>query len=106
MGDLIQDMRFALRSFRMRPTLTAVAILTLALGVGATTAIFSVVNGVLLSPLPFAEPHELVVLWANNPERGVELERIAGGDFRDWREMNRTFSSMAAVGRWQLRPDR
>lgn len=98
MGDLIQDMRFALRSFRMRPTLTAVAILTLALGVGATTAIFSVVNGVLLSPLPFAEPHELVVLWANNPERGVELERIAGGDFRDWREMNRTFSSMAAVG--------
>ncbi len=98
MGDLIQDMRFALRSFRMRPSFTAVAILTLALGVGANTAIFSVVNGVLLSPLPFPEPDQLVVLWANNPERGVELTRIAGGNFRDWREMNRTFSSMAAIG--------
>ena len=98
MDELIQDVRFALRSFRIRPAFTVVAVLTLALGVGATTAIFSVVNGVLLSPLPFPEPDQLVVFWANNPERGVELTRIAGGNFRDWRELNRTVSSMSAVG--------
>ena len=98
MDELIQDVRFALRSFRMRPAFTAVAVVTLALGVGANTAIFSVVNGVLLSPLPFPEPGELVVLWTNEPERGVELTRISGGDFRDWWDLNRTFSSMAAVG--------
>ena len=98
MDEIIQDVRFAVRSFVMRPGFTAVAVLTLALGVGANTAIFSVVNGVLLSPLPFSEPDELVVMWANNPDRGIEQQRVSGGNFRDWRDLNRTFSGMAAVG--------
>ena len=98
MDEFLQDIRFALRSFRMRPAFAAVAVLTLALGVGASTAIFSVVNGVLLRPLPFSEPDRLVVMWANNLERGVEWARVAGGNFRDWRAMNRTFSSMAVIG--------
>ena len=98
MDEVLKDVRFALRSFRRRPAFTAVAVLTLALGVGASTAIFSVVNGVLLRPLPYSEPDRLVVLWGNNLERGVEWSRISAGNFRDWREMNRTFASMAIMG--------
>ena len=91
---LIQDLRYGLRQLRRNPGFTAVAVLTLALGIGANTAIFSVVNGVLLNPLPFAEPSRLVAVHASKPnfERGA----ISFPNFLDWRKENHSFSAIAA----------
>ena len=74
MDTFFQDLRFSLRTLLKRPGFTAVAVLTLTLGIGATTAIFSVVNGVLLRPLPFREPERTLVLWENNLKDGIERD--------------------------------
>ncbi|MBA2243336.1 MAG: ABC transporter permease, partial [Gemmatimonadetes bacterium] len=92
---LLQDLRFAFRTLRKNPAFTAVAVLTLALGIGATTAIFSVVNGVLLRPLPYAEPDRLVMLWGVYPEFGQTSTSLP--DFRDWREQSASFRELAAL---------
>ena len=88
-----QDLRFGLRMLQKSPGFTAIAILTLALGIGANTAIFSIVNGVLLNPLPFPHPEQLVVLHASKPN--FEFGSISYPNFQDWRKENHTFSSMA-----------
>ncbi|HEY1677768.1 MAG TPA: ABC transporter permease [Candidatus Sulfotelmatobacter sp.] len=93
METLFQDLRYAIRQLRKSPGFAAVAIATLALGIGVNTIIFSVVNGVLLSPLPFAEPDRLVTLHENKPN--FEGGSISYPNFRDWQKDNRTFSSMA-----------
>jgi predicted permease len=90
---LWQDMRFGLRMLRKSPGFTAVAVLTLALGIGANTAIFSIVNGVLLNPLPFPHPEQLVVLHESKPN--FDHGSISYPNFQDWRKDNHTFSSMA-----------
>ena len=95
METLIQDLRYAIRQLRRSPGFAAVAIATLALGIGANTVIFSVVNGVLLSPLPFAEPDKLVTLHENKPN--FEGGSLSYPNFRDWQKNNRTFSSMAVA---------
>ena len=101
MDRLRQDLRFALRSLRVNPGFTAVALLTVALGIGANTAIFSVVYGVLLRPLPYAEPGGLVTVWENREQRdGPAAEWTGRSTFSDWRERNRTFEGMAAVTGW------
>jgi putative ABC transport system permease protein len=89
LGSIWQDLRYGLRQLRRNPGFTAVAVLTLALGIGANTAIFSVIDSVLLRPLAFPHPDQLVVL-ANGP--GWPL---AGPDYLDWQRENQTFSSMA-----------
>src|SRR4051812_31032370 len=94
-------MRFALRQLLKNPGFTAVAVLTLALGIGANTAIFSVVNGVLLKPLPYPKPERLVTLWERSPERGVDQERISGPNFMDWREQSSSFEQMSVSPGWQ-----
>ena len=71
--------------------------LTLTLGIGATTAIFSVVNGVLLSPLPFREPERTLVLWENNLKDGIERDDVSPANFLDWRERNGSFENIAFV---------
>ncbi len=93
MGTLLQDMRFGFRMLKKSPGFTAVAVVTLALGIGANTALFSVVNGVLLSPLPFPQPDQLVTLHENKPN--FEGGSISYPNFRDWRKENHTFSSLA-----------
>jgi predicted permease len=94
MGTLIQDIRYALRMLAKNPGFAAVAILTLALGIGANTAIFSVVNAVLLSPLPYEKPNELVALYEKQPD--FEHASISYPNFLDWRQMNHSFTAIAA----------
>src|SRR5438270_10538561 len=93
METLFQDLRYAVRQLRNVPGFSVVAIATLALGIGVNTIMFSVVNGVLLSPLPFAEPDRLVTLHENKPN--FEGGSISYPNFRDWQKDNRTFASMA-----------
>src|SRR6201997_5823193 len=93
MGNILQDLGFGIRMLRRSPGFTIVAILTLALGIGANTAIFSVVNGVLLNPLPFPQPEQLVSLSESKPN--FVTGSISYPNFRDWQRNNHTFSSMA-----------
>jgi predicted permease len=96
MHTALQDVRYALRQMRSNRGFAIVAVLTLALGIGANTVIFSVVNGVLLSPLPFFQPDQLVMLHENKPN--FEGGSISYPNFRDWQKENHTFSSIA-IGR-------
>ncbi len=91
-----QDVRYALRMLLKNPSFSAIAIGTLALGIGANAAIFSVVNAVLLSPLPFPNSEQLVALWGRLPSHGLDKLHASAGEFTDYRERNQTFSSIAA----------
>ena len=92
---LLQDVRFGLRMLRRNPGFSLIAILTLALGIGANTAIFSVVNAVLLRPLPFAEPEQLVWAWGNIRDRANRAS-VAPLDYVDYRAQTTTFEQLAA----------
>lgn len=96
--ELPQDLRYGARMLRKNPSFTLVAVLTLALGIGANTAIFSVVNGVLLNPLPYPHAEQLVTLHQN--KANFEFGSISYPNFRDWQKDNRTFSSMAISRRF------
>ena len=91
-----QDTRFAVRMLRREPTFSAVAILTLALGIGANTAIFSVVNAVLLEPLPYPAPERLVLLWERNTAASKDRDPVAPPNFLDWRRSNTVFDELGA----------
>jgi predicted permease len=93
MNGFLQDFRYAVRQCGKMPGLTAVVVLTIALGVGANTALFSVVNGVLLNPLPYPRPEQLVTLHESKPN--FSSGSISFPNFRDWRKDNHTFSAMA-----------
>jgi predicted permease len=94
--QLTQDLRYGLRTMRRAPGFTAVAVLTLALGIGANTAIFSVVNAVLLRPLPYHDPARLVTVLHDG------WKPVAPANFLDWREQSRSFESIAAAQSWNL----
>jgi len=96
MDTLLQDLRYGFRMLRNSPGFTAVVVLTLALGVGANTAIFSVVNTVLLQPLSFPEPDRLVSVSESKPSAGIERFSVSPPNFFDWRDQNRIFSGIAA----------
>ncbi|HWO33406.1 MAG TPA: permease prefix domain 1-containing protein, partial [Candidatus Acidoferrum sp.] len=91
-----QDLRFAARMLRKNPGFTVVAVLTLALGIGANTAIFSVVNAVLLRPLPYKDSDRLVQLIEHDQKRGVDFDWVSFPNFRDWAEQGKAFQYMAA----------
>jgi predicted permease len=94
MTSFLQDIRFGLRVLAKNPGFTAIAILTLALGIGANTALFSVVNGVLLNPLPFPNPDELVAVYTKSPN--FQESSISYPNFLDWQKDNHSFASLSA----------
>src|SRR6201993_5271349 len=93
MHTLLQDIRYGVRMLRKSPGFTLIAVLTLGLGIGANTALFSVVNGVLLNPLPFPHSGELIALHEGKPN--FEGGSISYPNFLDWQKENRTFAAMA-----------
>ena len=93
LDPLVKDVRFAARALRKAPGFSAIAIVTLALGIGANTAVFSVVKSVLLTPLPYREPDRLVTLWETLP--GLSRAMISYPDYKDWRVRNRVFDDVA-----------
>jgi putative ABC transport system permease protein len=98
METVAADVRFGLRLLLQKPGITLVAVLTLALGVGANTAIFTVVNGVLLRPLPYENPRDLVVVWQDHSRReGPSTEWASFENFSDWREQSEAFDGMFAL---------
>src|SRR5579864_644996 len=110
LDDLAQDLHYGLHMLRRQPTFTLVAVLTLALGIGANTAMFTVVHGVLLQPLPYPRADRLVMLWenVNLPSYKNSQNAVAAGNFDDWKTHNTVFDAMAAVGgrSWSLTGDR
>ncbi len=104
METLFQDVRYGIRTLLKNPGFTAIAIITLALGIGANTVIFSVVDSVLLRPLPFKDADRLVLLWETNPQQnspdGKSAQASGIANFTDWNSQNQVFDAMAAYFNW------
>ena len=90
------DVNYAIHTLWKRPGFTVVAVVTLALGIGANTAVFSVINAVLLAPLPYEEPERLVAVWNRQPTANLTQQPIALADLKDWQENNQAFEQLAA----------
>jgi putative ABC transport system permease protein len=97
MESMLQDLRFGFRMLARKPAFTIVAALTLALGIGANTAIFSVVNTALLRPLPYKAADQLMIVWEDGSKYGFPKDTPAPANFIDWRDQNTVFESMAAI---------
>lgn len=95
-----QDLRFGVRVLTANLGFTLSAVVALALGIGANTAIFSIVNAVLLRPLPYAEPDRLMILWENNRKENKDRNMVSYPNFADWREQNQVFQETAAFTYW------
>src|SRR5215207_9683799 len=96
--NLVRDLRYAVRSFFRAPRFTIPAVLALALGIGATSAIFSVVRGVLIEPLPYRDPDRIVSIWEGNAARNRSRNVIASANFVAWKERNRSFEYLGMTG--------
>jgi putative ABC transport system permease protein len=94
---LMKDIRFGIRMLLKSPGFTVVAVIALALGIGANSAIFSVVNTVLLRPLPYKDPERLVMVWEDNTRHGYPRDTPAAANYIDWRDQNQVFEAMAAI---------
>lgn len=100
MENLLQDLRYGFRLLLKRPGFTAIAVMTLALGIGANTAIFSVVNAVLLRPLPFTDPDRLVLFYGTNRQMGFSGQwAVCDADYPDWKSQSKSFGQIAAYQR-------
>ena len=106
MRTLVQDIRYGVRSLIRTPGFSAVALIVLALGIAANTAIFTIVNALLLRPLPYPDSDQIMMLWETNPrfQIGVDTLPVTAGNFMDWREQNSVFDYVSAlgVGHWNL----
>src|ERR1700740_626381 len=96
METLLQDVRYGWRMLARNPGFTAIAVLTLAIGIGASTAIFSVVDTVLLRPLPYQQPDRLVIVSETSPGMSADEIGVSAGEYQDYRDRNRCFSQVAA----------
>jgi len=95
MTDFLQDLRYALRTFRRTAGLTIVIVASLAIGIGANTAVFSVVNALLLKPLPYPDPDRLAVLWLRSPGINIPQDWPSPGQFMDVKNENRSFAELS-----------
>ncbi len=95
MGTLWQDLRYGARTLRRNPGFAVVAILTLAIGIGANVVIFSVVNGILLKPLPFPDSHRVVTIWETDANRNINRGMASAPEYLEWREMNHVFQELS-----------
>src|SRR5690242_8031922 len=95
--DTVHELRVAFRALLRTPAFTVAAVLCLALAIGANTAIFSVVDAVLLRPLPYPAPDRLVGLWERSPRRPGGFNVVAPADFLDWKAESRTVADQAAI---------
>jgi len=95
---LLQELRYAIRQLRRTPGFAGLAILVMALGIGANIALFTVVRSVLLKPLPFEEPNKLVELYEHSNDGEFAFNTVAGGVFAEWRKQNRSFTDLAMLG--------
>jgi predicted permease len=102
--SLWRDVRYALRGLRRNPAFAAIVILTLALGIGANTVMFSVVNAVLLRPLPYRDSHRLVLIYTDDVRRGLHREATAYATITDWKERSRAFSDIAFYSTGRVAP--
>ena len=96
MQNLLQDLRYGFRTLLKHRSFTFIAVFTLALGIGANTAMFSVVNAVLLRPLPYNDPDRLVTIWEESPDRGLYQMPVSFANLRDWVDQNQTFEQISA----------
>ena len=99
---VLQDLRFSVRMFRKDTSFSLLVIMILALGIGANSSIFSVVNAILLRPLPYAQPDRLVYLEESNPQQGFPSFSVSPANFLDWRAQNHSFERMVALPRTLL----
>src|SRR5215212_4568594 len=95
METLLKDLRYGIRSFLKRPGFLVIAVSTLALGIGATTAMFTVVNSVLLRPLQFPEPERIVLFVGINPRQGINESNMSMPDILDWQQQSQSFEQIA-----------
>jgi predicted permease len=95
--DIMRDVQYALRMLRRRPVMSALAVLVLAIGIGGTVSVFSVVDTLLLRELPYHEPDRIVTIWLTNREHPEEREGVAPGAFLDWHDRSKSFSHIAAA---------
>jgi putative ABC transport system permease protein len=102
MDAFLNDIRYALRNLSKRPAFTIVAAITLALGIGANTAIFSAVYSLLLKPLPFPQIDRVVTIWDKVPSRGVRHNEVAMANYLDWRAQNQSFDQLALYSWWSV----
>src|SRR5215813_6155179 len=100
MRTLWQDLRYGARILLEKPGFTLIAVMTLSLGIGANTAIFSVVNGVLLKSAPYHEPERIVLLWGDSPSRDERRTQVSATDVADWRKQNTVFEEVATFSNW------
>src|SRR5918912_3455220 len=100
MGKLLHDIRYGFRMLRKTPAFTAVAIVSLALGIGANSAIFSVVNALLIKSLPFSEPERLVLVWGDSRAQGRHRDQVSATDVADWRAQNSVFEAVTTYSGW------
>jgi hypothetical protein len=100
MATIGQDIRYALRVLGKNPRFTAIAVLTLAIGIGANTAIFSVVNSILISPLPYANPEHLVAVFTHELDKAETRNPTSPADFVAWTDRNDVFDNMTAAQPW------
>ena len=99
-----QDIRYAARSLRRSPAVSIAVILTLALGVGANTTMFSAVNAVMLRPLPYRDAGRVALLWTDDVKRGLHREQTAYRTITEWRERSRAFQNIAFFSRGRVTP--
>jgi putative ABC transport system permease protein len=100
MDTFLKDLRYAVRNLVTRPGFTVIAVVTLALGIGANTAIFSAINALLLKPLPLPEPERVVAIWDKVPSRGVVHNEVALANYLDWRSQSQSFEQLALYRWW------